>query len=164
MNKSEEDLRGCIGTFQAELLDKLVGKYALISALEDDRFEPISLKEVQLLNCAVSLLTNFEPAQNALDWEVGKHGIEINFKYKNKEYGSTFLPEVAPEQGWDQKTTLQYLVRKSGKKNENNIGYKGKIEEIFNDIKTTRYQSKKDKITFEQYKELRKGSEIAALI
>ena len=29
-------------------------------------------------------------------------------------FESTFLPEVAEEQGWDQETTLEYLVEKSG--------------------------------------------------
>ena len=66
------------------------------------------------MSCSVSLLTNFEEAKHALDWEVGKHGIEIEFEHKKKSYGSTFLPEVAKEEGWDQKTTLQYLIRKSG--------------------------------------------------
>jgi uncharacterized protein (TIGR00296 family) len=112
-----EDLRGCIGTFQEELLDDLVGKYALISALEDDRFDPIHIKEIPYLSCAVSLLTDFEEAQHPFDWEVGKHGIEIEFKHKNNVYGSTFLPEVAHEEGWDHKTTLQYLIRKSGRMN-----------------------------------------------
>ena len=45
---------------------------------------------------------------------MGKHGIEIDFTVKGREYGSTFLPEVAQEQGWDQVTTLEYLVDKSG--------------------------------------------------
>lgn len=37
------DLRGCIGTFEPEKLSKLLGKYSLISALNDDRFDPISI-------------------------------------------------------------------------------------------------------------------------
>jgi len=36
------ELRGCIGTFSPESLTKILGKYALISALQDDRFEPVS--------------------------------------------------------------------------------------------------------------------------
>lgn len=37
------DLRGCIGTFDPEKLSKILGEYSLISALEDDRFDPISV-------------------------------------------------------------------------------------------------------------------------
>ena len=45
---------------------------------------------------------------------MGKHGIEIDFEVNGKGYGSTFLPEVAAEQGWDQKETMEQLVYKAG--------------------------------------------------
>lgn len=38
------ELRGCIGTFSPERLSKILAQYSLISALEDDRFDPIDLK------------------------------------------------------------------------------------------------------------------------
>ncbi len=53
------------------------------------------------LSVAVSLLVNFEENLKAFDWEVGKHGIIINFKDNGKSYDGTFLPEVAKEQNWD---------------------------------------------------------------
>ena len=84
------------------------------SAFGDNRFEPLSLEEVPDLECEVSLLHTFETAKNALDWEVGKHGIMIDFEVDDEEYHATFLPEVASEEGWDQLTTLKYLVRKAG--------------------------------------------------
>jgi len=111
----EKDLRGCIGTFSAEKLGKNLGKYALTSALNDSRFDPITKDELQHLHVAVSLLTEFEEAKDHLDWEVGKHGIEIDFEARGRAYGGTFLPEVASEQGWDKITTLKYLVKKAGK-------------------------------------------------
>jgi len=52
--------------------------------LNDTRFSPISAKEVPDLQVGVSLLVNFESAENPLDWEVGKHGIEIDFVAKSK--------------------------------------------------------------------------------
>lgn len=58
-------------------IERTLPKYACISAFEDDRFDPISEKEVPKLSCAVSLLTNFEKGNDALDWEVGTHGISI---------------------------------------------------------------------------------------
>ena len=75
----------------------------MISALQDNRFEPIAKQEVKDLNCGVSLLVNFTPIEDPLGWEVGKHGIEIDFKDGGREYSGTFLPEVSKEQGWDQK-------------------------------------------------------------
>jgi uncharacterized protein (TIGR00296 family) len=111
----EEDLRGCIGTFSEESLGKNLGTYALTSALKDSRFSPITLKEVPTLNVGVSLLTNFEKANDYLDWEVGKHGIEIDFEVSGNAYRGTYLPEVASEQQWDNITTMKSLVRKGGK-------------------------------------------------
>jgi len=42
----------------------------LHSALRDTRFSPMKPTEMPLLKCAVSFLTNFEPAKNHEDWKV----------------------------------------------------------------------------------------------
>ena len=112
----DKELRGCIGTFEESKLEKQLGKYALISAFEDDRFEePINKSELKNLNCEVSLLIKFEKVENVMDWEVGTHGIDIEFEdNKGNSFSSTFLPEVASDEGWDQRTTLKYLVQKAG--------------------------------------------------
>jgi len=48
----------------------------------------------------VSILTNFEDANDCMDWEVGIHGIRIEFINENgSRRTATYLPEVAPEQG-----------------------------------------------------------------
>ena len=41
-----EDLRGCIGTFTEQELKKVLPEYTIISAFQDDRFDPISIEEV----------------------------------------------------------------------------------------------------------------------
>ncbi len=56
-----------------------------MSAFKDTRFNPISKEEVPNLSCAVSLLTDFEKAQNPLDWEVGKHGITLELNEGKKQ-------------------------------------------------------------------------------
>jgi uncharacterized protein (TIGR00296 family) len=89
------DLRGCIGTFESKRLSHALPKYTLISALQDDRFEPMDLSEVPDLTFGLSLLVNFTPIDDPLKWEVGRHGIEIEFKHGTREYIGTFLPEVA---------------------------------------------------------------------
>lgn len=70
------------------------------SAFKDSRFSPITPEELPKLHVSVSILTQFEEAENHLDWEVGIHGIRIEF---HSERGSrrtaTYLPEVATEQG-----------------------------------------------------------------
>jgi uncharacterized protein (TIGR00296 family) len=64
--KIKDELRGCIGTFAPAQLSSILSKYALISALEDDRFDPIQMSEVKLLNVGVSLLVNFQEGKHAL--------------------------------------------------------------------------------------------------
>ena len=145
----DKELRGCIGTFEESKLEKQLGKYALISAFEDDRFEePINKSELKNLNCEVSLLIKFEKVENVMDWEVGTHGIDIEFEdNKGNSFSSTFLPEVAPDEGWDQRTTLKYLVQKAG--------YTGSLDKIIKNIRLTRYQSIKKTISYNQYKKMK---------
>jgi uncharacterized protein (TIGR00296 family) len=82
-----DELRGCIGTFTSEPLSKNLSQYALISALQDSRFPPITSQELSSLSVAVSLLVNFDKdALHPLDWQVGKHGIIISFKHKGIPY------------------------------------------------------------------------------
>ena len=144
-----KELRGCIGTFEESKLEKQLGKYALISAFEDDRFEePINKSELKNLNCEVSLLIKFEKVENVMDWEVGTHGIDIEFEdNKGNSFSSTFLPEVASDEGWDQRTTLKYLVQKAG--------YTGSLDKIIKNIRLTRYQSIKKTISYNQYKKMK---------
>ena len=80
----------------------------------------------------------------AEDWEVGVHGILISFDVKGNHYSGTFLPEVAAEQGWDQETTVEYLVRKAGYRKELS-------EDVLSRIQTTRYQSSKYHLSYEDY-------------
>ena len=143
----EKELRGCIGTFAKDLLETNLMRYALISAFKDSRFDPIKLKELKNLNCEVSLLVQFEKANSPVDWVVGTHGIDIDFDDSHGEsYSATFLPEVAEEEHWDQKTTLQFLIRKAG--------YRGPLESVYNNIKVTRYQSIKKTISYDDYQKM----------
>ncbi|CAN0326750.1 unnamed protein product, partial [Discosporangium mesarthrocarpum] len=98
-NRGEESLRGCIGTLTPQPISCLTD-YVYSSALHDRRFEPVDRSELPELSAAVSLLVKYEPARNWEDWEVGVHGIVINFNGESgTSYSATFLPEVAPEQG-----------------------------------------------------------------
>ncbi|KAI8094862.1 DUF51 family protein, partial [Gilbertella persicaria] len=107
-------LRGCIGNFQPMSLHEGLARYALISALQDHRFPPITLSEVPHLECAVSLLVNFEVAKDYLDWEIGVHGIWIEFYQDGRKETATYLPEVMGEQGWTKEEAIESLLRKGG--------------------------------------------------
>ena len=139
----EKELRGCIGTFSADKLENNLPKYALKSAFNDYRFSPIQLNEVKNLNCGISLLTNFEDAKSPVDWEVGKHGIEIDFEKNGENYGATYLPNVASDYNWDQKNALTHLIRKAG--------FRGKLDDVYDSIKVKRYQAIKEILSYDEY-------------
>jgi len=142
----KKSLRGCIGTFQAADLETNLHDFSLISAFKDSRFPPISQQEFSKLNCGISLLVNFEQVDNIYDWEIGKHGIEIDFDIDHRHYRGTFLPEVSKEQNWDQKTTLQYLIQKAG--------YYDSLKSVENLIKLRRYQSIKFNMDCDEYEKI----------
>ncbi|KAK8201580.1 hypothetical protein M8818_005834 [Zalaria obscura] len=110
-----KSLRGCIGTFEPQELEQGLRSYALTSAFEDTRFDPIPASLLPSLQCCVTLLTNFSaPDKDPLNWTIGKHGLRISFVYHGRRYGATYLPQVAEEQGWTKEEALVSLMRKAG--------------------------------------------------
>ncbi|CAN3371708.1 hypothetical protein DIURU_002921 [Diutina rugosa] len=107
------NLRGCIGTFADMPLEQGVKRFALSSAFQDSRFPPITASELPQLSVSVTLLANFTPIDKWDDWEVGVHGLRVEFDYHHRPHSGTFLPSVAEEEGWDKKTTVWNLLRKS---------------------------------------------------
>ncbi|OAA49664.1 ammecr1 family protein [Metarhizium rileyi] len=138
-------LRGCIGTFESQPLAIGLPEYAIISALHDTRFSPISRSELPSLQAAVTLLTDFEEADDAYDWEVGTHGIRLSFTDRGHRYGATYLPDVAAEQGWTQDETLYSLIRKAGW-----MGGRSAWNSL--ELKVTRYQGKKASLNYPEFK------------
>ncbi|KAK4042977.1 AMMECR1 domain-containing protein [Parachaetomium inaequale] len=149
---SHPSLRGCIGTFEAQPLDAGLSSYALISALQDTRFPPITARELPSLEVAVTLLTDFEDAADALDWDLGTHGLRIAFHYHGRRYGATYLPDVAVEQGWTKEETLVSLMRKAGW-----VGRKERWGEVGLDV--VRYQGKKERVGYADFKRWREWVE-----
>ncbi|KAI6780807.1 AMMECR1 [Emericellopsis cladophorae] len=141
----EVSLRGCIGTFSDELLEEGIPEYALISALRDTRFRPIKASELPSLQAAVTLLTDFEKVDDPYDWVVGVHGVRLSFHDKGRRYGSTYLPDVASEQGWTREEALYSLSRKAGW-----VGSQSKWRDL--DLQVTRYQGKKCSVRYAEYK------------
>ncbi|KAI1333808.1 AMMECR1 domain-containing protein [Xylariaceae sp. FL0016] len=141
-------LRGCIGTFEAQDLDDGLASYAITSAIHDMRFDPISRRELSHLEVAVTLLTDFEDCADAMDWDLGTHGLRISFTEKGRRYGSTYLPDVAAEQGWTKEETLLSLMRKAGW-----AGRKERWREV--ELKVVRYQGKKEELQYPEYKQWR---------
>lgn len=142
----EPMLRGCIGSLEPLRLRRGLGDFALRSAFGDRRFPPIEEHELHTLSCTVSLLCDYEVGLHAHDWVVGTHGIIIEFKDPHgTRRSATYLPEVAREQGWDQREAVVSLVRKAG--------YNGAVNQsLLDSVKLTRYQSSKCSMSFQEYR------------
>ena len=150
----EYDLRGCIGALSKIPVLKGLDNYTNHSAFRDSRFKPIRSNELEKLKVSVSLLEKFEEAEGAFDWEVGKHGIIINFNANCMRYSATYLPHVASEQGWTKREAIDSLVRKSG--------YRSSVTDSVRDsISLTRYQRKKTEATYQEYQSFCKDRSLA---
>ena len=68
--------------------------------MKDSRFSPVSQNELPKLHVSVSILCHFVDAADFLDWEIGVHGIRIEFyTERGSKKTATYLPEVPREQG-----------------------------------------------------------------
>ena len=104
-------LRGCIGEIlPMRPLVEAVAARAIDAARNDPRFSPVSEREFAGLRVEVSALT---PPRRVASWRdivLGRDGMTLE---KGNAF-AVFLPQVAPEQGWDLPTTLSYLAQKAG--------------------------------------------------
>ncbi|CAL1701345.1 unnamed protein product [Somion occarium] len=151
-------LRGCIGNFDPLPLHKGLAEYALISAFRDTRFNKIEEWELESLECGISLLTDFEDASSYLDWSIDRSEAPSPLSsttsiptrsYIKHSYSATYLPQIAPEQGWDKIETVDSAIRKAG--------WNGRItEDIRRSVKLRRYQSRKCTVGWEEYVQWRK--------
>lgn len=104
--KVNHQLRGCMGNFEPETpLYKVVQETTLLSAFEDPRFSPMTDLELPSVDFDISILSPRKKVDSYLDIIPGKHGVYIHQNFS----GGTFLPQVAPEQGWDRAEMLSYL-------------------------------------------------------
>ncbi|KAI5806369.1 AMMECR1 domain-containing protein [Geopyxis carbonaria] len=141
------ELRGCIGTFEPKTLTSGLREYAITAGIHDTRFDPISVKELSRLECSVTLLTDFEPIIDSMDWSLGTHGLQINFVYHDRQMGATYLPDVPGEQGWTKEETLISLMRKAGW-----TGKRDQWKKVHLNI--TRYQGSKQTVSWQDYQDL----------
>ncbi len=107
-----DDLRGCIGTIEpTDSVYNTVAQRAASAALEDTRFpHRVNIPELPFITIEISVLTPPVPVKSAEEIVIGKHGIILSVGWSR----ATFLPQVAPEQGWDRTTTLRHLAHKAG--------------------------------------------------
>jgi uncharacterized protein (TIGR00296 family) len=147
---SEERLRGCKGTHGTLPLHEGLRQYALLSAFDDSRFRPVEEDEVPRLACTVNLLFAFESCKDCFDWEVGPHGVRIDFyDSRNVPRSATFLPSVAVQFGYTRTQTIERLVEKAGCNEP-------LTKKLVAKIKCIRFQSSEIHIPYEEYLQYKK--------
>jgi AmmeMemoRadiSam system protein A len=105
------DLRGCIGHMAEDRpLCQVVGAMALQAAFNDRRFAPLSPEEWGDVAIEISVLTPRREVRKAEEIVVGRDGVVIEKGGRS----AVFLPQVAPEQGWNREEMLEHLCAKAG--------------------------------------------------
>ena len=104
-------LRGCIGYIEGvkPLMDA-VADNGRSAAVKDPRFSPVSVAELAEIHIEVSALTPMVSVAGPEEIVIGRHGVILAKEGRR----AVFLPQVAPEQGWDRETTLTHLALKAG--------------------------------------------------
>lgn len=111
LQKDHHELRGCIGYILPMLpLWQAVIENARNAAFRDPRFSPLKKDELDNIEIEISVLSVPEKIKDISEFRVGIDGIILKKGY----HQAVFLPQVAPEQGWDAETTLKYLSMKAG--------------------------------------------------
>lgn len=109
--KKKGALRGCIGRIIGdEPLGKIVGAMAIQAAFNDSRFRPLTADELNDIEIEISVLTPMKQVGSAADVVIGRDGVLLS----KDGHHAVFLPQVAPEQGWNREELLDNLCLKAG--------------------------------------------------
>jgi hypothetical protein len=105
------NLRGCIGEiFPRRPLYQVVIDHTIDAAVNDPRFPPVREEELNKIKIEISVLTPPKEVPSYKDIVIGRDGVYLIKGF----HSAVFLPQVAPEQGWDLETTLNHLCLKAG--------------------------------------------------
>jgi uncharacterized protein len=106
-----DQLRGCIGHVEADrpLVD-VIARAAIAAALEDPRFPPVTVAELDEISIEISVLGPMQRVTDLSTIEVGRHGLVVQSGARR----GLLLPQVPTEWGWDRETFLDQLCLKAG--------------------------------------------------
>ena len=82
-------------------LSESIYRYSFIAAFRDDRFSSVTLDDLPNLNCYLSIIGKFEDFTDPNDFEIGKHGVWVEFQVDGSHHSATYIPNVPKDQGWD---------------------------------------------------------------
>jgi len=110
------NLRGCIGfPYPVKRLDEAIIESAIAAAVDDPRFEPVRLSEMDEIVVEVTILTPPEkieakPKDLPNHVEIGRHGLIV----KMGPFSGLLLPQVAVEYNMDAEEFLSETCMKAG--------------------------------------------------
>jgi AmmeMemoRadiSam system protein A len=108
--KKHSLLRGCIGDiFPQRPLYRSIIVNAINACFNDRRFQPITEDECGDITIEISALTTPEPVNSADKIRIGTDGVVLS----KDGHSAVYLPQVAPQQGWDLNQTLTQLSLKA---------------------------------------------------
>jgi AmmeMemoRadiSam system protein B/AmmeMemoRadiSam system protein A len=108
--KKNSQLRGCIGDIIPQRpLYKSVIQNAINASFNDTRFSPVVESEMEDITIEISALTVPKPITSPNEIRIGIDGVILN----KQGHSAVFLPQVAPEQGWDVAQMLTQLSLKA---------------------------------------------------
>ncbi|MBZ5515886.1 MAG: AmmeMemoRadiSam system protein B [Acidobacteriia bacterium] len=109
--KEHGRLRGCIGYIAPmKPLYLTVRDVAAAAALEDPRFSPVELRELNELEYEVSVLSPLRRVTDIKEIKVGEHGLVM----RKGDREGLLLPQVPVEEHWDRMTFLEQTCVKAG--------------------------------------------------
>lgn len=105
------ELRGCVGSVEPKkpLLQTIIDS-AYDAAINDPRFNPIKIEELEDLSIEISIISNLKQMKDISEIEVGIHGLMI----QQGEKIGLLLPQMASDYNWDRETFLNQTARKAG--------------------------------------------------
>jgi AmmeMemoRadiSam system protein A/AmmeMemoRadiSam system protein B len=108
--KKHSQLRGCIGDiFPQRPLYRSIIVNAINACFNDRRFQPVTEAECEDITIEISALTSPEPVSSADKIRIGTDGVVLS----KDGHSAVYLPQVAPQQGWDLNQTLTKLSLKA---------------------------------------------------
>jgi len=108
--KKHSQLRGCIGDiFPQRPLYKSVIRNAINACVNDRRFPPVTEAECNDITIEISALTVPEPVASADEIRIGTDGVVLS----KDGHSAIYLPQVAPEYGWNVNQMLTQLSLKA---------------------------------------------------
>jgi len=100
------ELRGCIGNIiGSQPLYLTVRDMAVEAAVDDPRFSPVQLTELEKIVIEISVLSELKRIEDPLSIQLGVHGVLVKRGFNS----GVFLPQVATETGWTKEEFLSYL-------------------------------------------------------